>query len=72
MKKEIATSGTNGIGIGSVLFLIFLVLKLTGYIGWSWWWVTCPLWALFAIIGVFLVLVLFAGLITLAIVAWKG
>lgn len=26
-----------------VLFLIFLVLKLTKHITWSWWWVTCPL-----------------------------
>ena len=28
----------------SVLFLIFLVLKLTNVIGWSWWWITAPLW----------------------------
>jgi hypothetical protein len=27
-----------------VLFLIFLVLKLTEVIDWSWWWVTAPLW----------------------------
>jgi hypothetical protein len=27
-----------------VLFLVFLVLKLTGVIAWSWWWVTAPLW----------------------------
>lgn len=26
------------------LFLVFLVLKLTGIINWSWWWVTSPLW----------------------------
>lgn len=32
------------INYGIVLFLIFLVLKLTGYIDWSWWWVTAPLW----------------------------
>lgn len=35
---------TNGVGCGTVLFLIFLVLKLTGNIAWSWWWVTAPLW----------------------------
>lgn len=29
---------------GLVLFLIFMVLKLTGNIAWSWWWVTSPLW----------------------------
>jgi hypothetical protein len=27
-----------------VLFVIFLVLKLTGLITWSWWLVTLPLW----------------------------
>ena len=40
-------SKNNGIGISTVVFLIFLVLKLAG-IGvvatWSWWWVTSPLW----------------------------
>jgi hypothetical protein len=35
---------SNGIGFGTVLFLVFLVLKLTGNIDWSWWWVTAPLW----------------------------
>lgn len=35
---------SNGIGLGTVLFLIFLVLKLTNHIDWSWWWVTAPLW----------------------------
>lgn len=37
-------STSNGIGFGTVLFLVFLVLKLTGNIDWSWWWVTSPLW----------------------------
>jgi len=27
-----------------ILFLIFLILKLTGIMDWSWWIVTCPLW----------------------------
>lgn len=29
---------------GVILFLVFLVLKLTGNIDWSWWWITFPLW----------------------------
>lgn len=37
-------TSSNGIGFGTVLFLVFLVLKLTGNIDWSWWWVTSPLW----------------------------
>lgn len=36
------TSG--GVGLGTVLFIIFLILKLTNTIDWSWWWVTSPLW----------------------------
>ena len=34
----------SGIGMGGLLFLVFLVLKLCNVIDWSWWWVTCPLW----------------------------
>ncbi len=35
---------SSGIGFGAILFLVFLVLKLTGFISWSWWWVSAPLW----------------------------
>lgn len=42
--------GGSGCSLGMVLFLIFLVLKLTGVITWSWWWVTCPLWGGLAIV----------------------
>jgi hypothetical protein len=38
------SNSSSGLGFGTVLFLVFLVLKLTNYIGWSWWWVTSPLW----------------------------
>lgn len=45
MSKEKTTSGS--IGLGTIVFLIFLVMKL-GEIGqvaeWSWFWVTSPLW----------------------------
>ena len=34
----------GGIGLGIILFIVFLVLKLTEVIDWSWWWVTAPLW----------------------------
>ena len=42
------------------LFFIFLILKLTGFIDWSWWWITSPLWLplvfIIAILG-FIVLI---------------
>jgi hypothetical protein len=59
--SEKSTASGNGIGFFTVLFLIFLTLKLTGHIDWSWWLVTAPLWgcvAVFAVI-VFIVGILF-------------
>ena len=46
------SNSSNGIGLFSLMFLIFMTLKLMGYITWSWWWVTAPLWGGFALIGV--------------------
>ena len=46
-KVNISTSG--GTGFMGLLFLVFLVLKLTHVIDWSWWWVTAPLWGVFAL-----------------------
>jgi len=39
----------GGVGLGGLLFVVFLTLKLTKTIAWSWWWVTAPLWIPFAI-----------------------
>lgn len=33
-----------------LLGLVFVVLKLTNVIDWSWWWVTCPFWVELAFI----------------------
>ena len=46
----------SGIGLDIILFVVFLILKLTGDIDWSWWWVTSPLWIPIAIVVVFLIL----------------
>lgn len=43
-------SSSNGITFPGLLFLLFLTLKLTGNIDWSWWWVTAPLWAPLALV----------------------
>lgn len=42
-------SSVGGVSFLGMLFIAFLVLKLTGIIEWSWWWVSCPLWAPVAI-----------------------
>lgn len=50
MKQTRRNSGTCG--FGTLLGLVFIVLKLTDKIDWSWWWVTSPIWieALLAIV----------------------
>ena len=51
---------TSGIGFGGILFIVFLILKLTNVIAWSWWWVTAPLWIPIAItIVIFIFIVIF-------------
>jgi len=37
--------------IGGIVFAVFLILKLTGVLHWSWWWITAPLWVGFIIEG---------------------
>lgn len=49
-----------GIDIWTVLFIVFLVLKLCGVITWSWWWVTAPIWIP---IGLSLIAILLVALI---------
>ena len=45
-----------------LLGLIFITLKLTGYISWSWLWVLSPFWIPLAIAAViFLVVFIFAA-----------
>ncbi len=58
-KKHIHIGGKS-IGFPGVLAIVFIVLKLTGEIDWSWWWVLAPIW-ISAIGGVaFLAIVLWA------------
>lgn len=42
MANDVKVNG--GIGFAGLLAIVFIVLKLTKVIDWSWWWVTCPLW----------------------------
>jgi hypothetical protein len=39
----------GGIGVVGYFGVLFVALKLTGYIDWSWWWVLAPLWGGFAV-----------------------
>lgn len=43
-------SSSGGIGFAGLLTVLFIGLKLTGAITWSWWWVLSPLWLGYAIV----------------------
>lgn len=45
-----SNSGSSGIGFGGALTILFIGLKLANIIDWSWWWVLCPIWAVFAVL----------------------
>lgn len=38
------SNSSGGIGFTGLLTIVFIVLKLTNYIDWSWWWVLSPIW----------------------------
>lgn len=38
------SSSSGGIGFLGLLAIVFIVLKLCGVLGWSWWYVTAPIW----------------------------
>lgn len=52
-----SNSGGGGIGFTGALTLVFIVLKLTHVVNWSWWWVLSPLWLGFVLFLLFLAVV---------------
>lgn len=59
-------NGSKNLGFIAWMFTaIFVTLKLTGHIDWSWWWVFSPVWGLAA-------LKILLGIITIAaLLAWR-
>lgn len=52
------SNSSSGVGISTILTIIFIVLKCLGVINWSWWWVLSPIWISWAIV-LFVVLIIF-------------
>ena len=57
------TVQSSGAGVLGLLGVVFVTLKLTGFIDWSWWWVTLPFWGGFALILAILAVVFVVALI---------
>ena len=51
-------NSSSGIGVLGLLGVAFVVLKLTNYIDWSWWYVTLPFWG-GIVLGIFILIITF-------------
>lgn len=50
MSTQSSSSSSGGISVVGLLGIVFVTLKLLGYIDWLWWWVTLPFWGGFAFV----------------------
>jgi hypothetical protein len=54
-----SSSSSGGIGFTGALTILFIGLKLTHVINWSWWWVLSPIWiSLLILLFILLVIVI--------------
>jgi hypothetical protein len=59
-----SSSSEGGIGFTGLLTIVFIVLKLTGYISWEWLWVLSPIWITASLMIAVILIVLIVKLIT--------
>jgi hypothetical protein len=64
MNDKTSSSSSSGIGVLGLLGVLFVGLKLTNIIDWSWWWVTLPFWGGFALLFGILAIVGIGAVIT--------
>lgn len=60
-------NSTGGIGFVGLLTIVFIVLKLTDHIDWSWWWVLSPIWISAAALGGILLIILIVALVMMGL-----
>lgn len=62
--RSTTSSTSGGIGFDGLLTLLFIGLKLTGNITWSWWWVLSPLWISVLFLLVVLMIVIIGAILS--------
>lgn len=55
------TKSSGGIGFLGLLTVLFIGLKLTEVITWSWWWVLAPLWGIPVLVLLFVIAMVWAA-----------
>lgn len=55
--RQKTTSQSGGIGFVGLLTILFIALKLTNHIDWSWTWVLSPLWISASIVAALLTVI---------------
>lgn len=65
---NVKTSTNGGIGFLGALTILFIALKLTHVIDWSWWWVLSPIWIPVAVV---LGIIVIAAIVMLIVKAVK-
>lgn len=58
------SAATGGIGFIQLLTVLFIGLKLTGFISWSWLWVLSPLWIPLAAVVVLIIVICFGDFLS--------
>ena len=58
-----SSSSSGGISFTGALTILFIGLKLTHVINWSWWWVLSPIWISALIVITFLIIFLLFAII---------
>jgi FtsH-binding integral membrane protein len=62
-ESKVQVTQNGGVSFLGLLTIVFVALKLTGYVNWSWLWVLSPIWipvALFCVIMCIVGLVVFS------------
>ena len=63
MKENSSKASCKGMGLGSFLTILFIILKLCHVIDWAWVWVLAPAWISAGLVVLILVFCLLMGII---------